>query len=99
MDAKSPAAERILQALQSLYIKVTIEFMEFVFGDLTLSNQNPSSSTVYFLSFLKTTVKDLMAVDVDKEMDWQPLSEVYSGIMANETLKEMRPHEKKSGNL
>eukprot|EP00795_Rhopilema_esculentum_P004631 gene4631-20906_t len=30
---------------------------------------------VFCHSFLKTTVKDVMAVDVDKEMDWHPLSE------------------------
>ena len=35
---KSLQAERILQALQSLYVKATAEFMDFVLGDLTALN-------------------------------------------------------------
>ena len=111
MDAKSPPAERIHQALQSPYIKGTIEFMEFVLGDLAGLNAMFQSESfklhcllpevervlkVFCNSFLKTTIKNVMAVDVDKEMDWHPLSEVYPGIMASETVKEMRPHEKES---
>ena len=35
METKSPQAERIMQSLRSPYIKGTLEFMDFVLGDLT----------------------------------------------------------------
>ena len=91
METKSPQAERILQSLRSPYVKATLEFMDFVLGNLTGSNvtfQSESFKLHHFLpeverivkmfsrNFMPSTGNDLQSIDVDDERKWSPLETV-----------------------
>ena len=108
---KSPQAERIVNSLQSPYIKATLEFTDFVLGDLTGLNVMFQSESfklhrlllevqrvvkMFCNNFMTTVDNDLNAINVDDERKWVALDSVYAGIYAAETMKGMRPHEKES---
>ena len=89
-------------------VKATLDFMDFVLGDLTGLNamfQSESFQLHRFLHEVEWAVKmvcrhfmlsaenDLQSIDVDDEGKWSPLEMVYTGIMASESVKEVRPHD------
>ena len=111
-EANSTQAERILSALKSPYVKATLEFSEFVLGDLTGLNLlfQSNSFRLHALlpelervlrmlhnNFMKIDGKEALAtVNVNDERKWVPLEQVYPGYMAAETVKEMLPHQRES---
>eukprot|EP00112_Aurelia_sp_Birch-Aquarium-sp1_P014236 Seg306.6 transcript_id=Seg306.6/GoldUCD/mRNA.D3Y31 product="Zinc finger protein 862" protein_id=Seg306.6/GoldUCD/D3Y31 len=110
-EMKSPQAERIVTSLQTPYIKATLEFTDFVLGDLTGLNAMFQSESfklhrllheiervvkMFCNNFMSTVDSDLNAIDVDDERKWIALESVYAGIYADETMNGMRPHEKES---
>ena len=111
METKSPQAERILQALQSLYVKATAEFMDLVLGDQTALNAMFQSGSfklhclipegervlkMFCHSFLKTVPQDIVAIDVDREAYWCLLAEVYPCLLAHNIMEKMKPHERRA---
>ena len=109
-EENSPQAERILSALKSPYIKATLEFSEFVLGDLvglnmlfhskrfqlhTLLPELERVLIIFHNNFMKICDNmRLSNVDVNDEHKWVPLDQVYPGYIASETLKEMLPHQR-----
>ena len=41
-------------------------------------------------------MNNVRAVDVDDETQWVPLEQIYPGLSASETIKDLKPHEKES---
>lgn len=109
-DKSSLQADRILQALKSTYVKATLEFCEYVLGDLTGLNVMFQSNGFHlhrlgtevervvkmFCQNFRKPVQNLATVNVDDESQWLPLDKVYPGIMAYESLGKMLPHERES---
>ena len=110
-EMKSPQALRIVNSLETTYIKATLEFIDFVLGDLTGLKAMFKSETfklhrllpqvervvnMFCNNFLTTVNNDLNVIDVDDERKWVALDSVYAGIYADETMKGMRPHKKES---
>lgn len=111
-ELKPPQADRILQSLKSPYIKATLEFMDFVLGDLTGLNVMFQSNEFKLHRFLpevervirmfcanfmvRSQIIDLKDIDLENRSNWLQLEKVYPGILASETIKTMRPHEKEA---
>ena len=111
-QTKTPQSERIMKALRSNYIKATVEFAEFVLGDLNGLNVMFQSNNFYLhrlLSEVERVVrmfysnccksartKKLNEINVDDETQWLPIHQIYPGIMAGETVKLLLPHERES---
>ena len=105
-------AERILTALKSPYVKATLEFCDFVLGDLSgliLLFQSNSFQLHTLLPKLKRVLRMLfnnfMKIDslvalaelnANDESKWVPLEKVYPGYMTSETIKKLPPHQKES---
>ncbi|KAK4315487.1 hypothetical protein Pmani_013402 [Petrolisthes manimaculis] len=109
-DKSSLQAERILKALNSTYVKVTLEFCDYVLGDLTGLNlifQSNGFQLHRLVTEVERVVKilcqnfrkpiqNLTDINVDDESWWLPLNKVYPGILAEESMKLMLPHERES---
>ena len=101
-----------MNALRSSYVKATLEFSDYVLGDLNGLNIMLQSNSFYlhrllqevervvrmfYTSFCKPARHlKLNEINVDHEMQWLPLHEVYPGLMAYETIKSLLLHEKDS---
>ena len=49
------------------------------------------------LDFMRCSeVDSLKDINVEDRMKWIPRNEIYPGVLANETIKFMLPHEKKA---
>ncbi|KAK3891156.1 hypothetical protein Pcinc_004946 [Petrolisthes cinctipes] len=109
-DKSSLQAERILKALNSTYVKATLEFCDYVLGDLTGLNlifQSNGFQLHRLVTEVERVVKilcqnfrkpiqNLTDINVDDESQWLPLNKVYPGILAEESMKLMLPHERES---
>lgn len=107
-DKSSLQAERILHALKSTYVKATLEFCDYVLGDLTGLNvifQSNGFQLHRLVTEVERVVKmlcqnfrkpiqNLSNINVDDESQWLPLQQVYPGIMAHESVGLMLPHER-----
>ena len=49
-----------------------------------------------FCSNFRKPVKDMRTLDLDDEAQWVPLDQVYPGLSASDTVKDMMPHAKES---
>lgn len=108
-ETKSPHAERVYRAMKCPGIKATIEFMDYVLGDLTGLNTLFQSNEfklhrllpevkrvvrMFCLNFMKRDEFAVETLNVDDEGKWLPLLQVYPGFLASETVKTMVPHER-----
>ncbi|KAK4319067.1 hypothetical protein Pmani_009961 [Petrolisthes manimaculis] len=108
---KNLQSDRILQALKSPYIKATLEFSSFVLGDFAGLNKNFHSNSfqlhlllpetervlrMFASNFMKRELIKYKISAFEDPSNWLQLDQVYPGILANETLKKMKPHEKDS---
>ncbi|KAK4320307.1 hypothetical protein Pmani_008813 [Petrolisthes manimaculis] len=109
-DKSSLQAERILKALNSTYVKATLEFCDYILGDLTGLNLIFQSNgfqlhrlvteVEHIVKILcqnfRKPIQNLTDINVDDESWWLPLNKVYPGILAEESMKLMLPHERES---
>lgn len=110
-ETKSPAAERILKSLRSTYIEATLEFTDYVLGDLTGLNTLFQSDAfrlhrllpevervirMFCQNFMVRETVQLGKIDVDDQSKWLPLDKVYSGLLATERVKTMMPYQRES---
>ncbi|KAK4321058.1 hypothetical protein Pmani_008109 [Petrolisthes manimaculis] len=109
-NKSSLQAERILKALNFTYVKATLEFCDYVLGDLTGLNfifQSNGFQLHRLVTEVERVVKilcqnfrkpieNLTDINVDDESRWLPLNKVYPGILAEEFMKLMLPHERES---
>ena len=107
-EIKSSQSEKILQALKSPYGKATLQFMEFVLDEFNglnvlfqanefkLHRLLPEVKQVLrmlCLNFMRLSeVHCLKDINVEDRKKFIPLSEIYPGILASETIKIMLPH-------
>eukprot|EP00794_Sanderia_malayensis_P014780 gene14780-16316_t len=111
-ETKHPQAERILQSLKSPYMQATLEFMQYVLGDISGLNMLFQSNDFKLHRFLpeltrvlkmfcnnfmhREAFKELKNINVEDQANWVPLQKVFPGILAFETIKVLKPHEKES---
>lgn len=109
-DKSSLQADRILQSLKSLYVKATLEFCDYVLGDLTGLNVIFQSNGFQLHRLVKEVervvkmlcqnfrqpIQSMNNINVDDEAKWLPLDRVYPGLLAQETVAQMPPHSRDS---
>ena len=110
-ETKSPTAERILNALRSKYVKATLEFTDYVLGDLTGLNKLFQSEKLklhrllpevervirmFSQNFMINRYIEFAKINVGDESKWISINEMYPGFAAAKTLANVRPHEKES---
>ena len=111
LEKRSPQAERIVGALKSPYIKATLEFSSYVLGDLVGLNTLFQSDgfklhrllpeverviRMYCQNFMVNAPGHVSNIDVDDASKWLATEKIYPGILASETVKSMKPHERES---
>ena len=93
-------------------MQATLEFMQYVLGDLSGLNMLFQSNDFKLHRFLpeltrvlkmfcnnfmhRAAFKDLKNLDVEDKANLVPLEKVFPGISAVETIKSLKPHEKES---
>eukprot|EP00794_Sanderia_malayensis_P015399 gene15399-16972_t len=105
-ETKHPQAERILQSLKSAYMQATLQFMQYVLGDISGLNILFRSNGFKLRRFLpeltrvvkmfwnnfvhREAFKEVKNINVEDKANWVCLQKVFLGILAFETIKILK---------